>query len=109
MFAFQRDIKDTKCGEGVTRKILGSGGNLMLVEVKFAKGAVGEVHTHIHEQVSYIVEGAFEFHFDGDKKVLQKGDSVYVPSNVPHGVVALEENSVIVDVFTPQREDFLQK
>mgnify|MGYP000933821257 CR=1 FL=1 len=107
MFVDNKSVKACVCGEGQTRKILGAGGSLMMVEVTFAKGAVGTVHSHPHEQVSYVVRGSFEFNLDGDKRTIMAGDSVYVPSNVKHGVMAFEEGSVIVDVFTPQREDFL--
>ncbi len=93
--------------EGVKRKILSRGGKLMAVEFSFKKGAVGSVHSHPHEQIGYIVKGRFELEMEGKKEEIQAGDSYYVPANVPHGVVALEDG-VIFDVFTPQREDFLQ-
>ena len=91
---------------GVTRRVLARGGNIMGVEVTFKKGAIGSVHKHVHEQVSYIVSGSFEYTVDGKMYYLKVGDSYYVPENVEHGVAALED-SVILDVFTPQREDFL--
>ncbi len=78
----------------------------MLVEVCFKKGSRGYVHTHPHEQISYVRKGSFEFELDGKREVISVGDSVYVPADKPHGVLALED-SVIVDTFTPQREDFL--
>ena len=91
---------------GVERRILALGGRLMAVEFRFKKGAVGEVHTHPHEQIGYIVEGSFEVETDGNKAIAEAGDSYYAAPDVPHGVVALEDG-VIFDVFTPQREDFL--
>jgi quercetin dioxygenase-like cupin family protein len=94
-------------GNGLRRKILARGGKLMMVEVYFDKGGIGAVHSHPHEQVSYIVKGAFEFNIEGKKDVVTAGDTVYIGSNVPHGVVALED-SLIVDIFTPQRVDFLK-
>jgi quercetin dioxygenase-like cupin family protein len=108
MFAMNRDVTPTPCGDGVCRKILGMGGSLMMVEVTFRKGGVGDVHAHPHEQVSYIAKGSFEFTLNGETKVVSVGDSIYIPSNAPHGTVALED-SVIVDVFSPIREDFLGK
>lgn len=107
MFIHTDELTYTPCGEGVKRKILGHGGTMMMVEVVFEKGAIGAAHTHVHEQVSYIVEGSFEFTIDGDTQVVRKGDSMYIPSNANHGTTALEEGSIILDVFTPQREDFL--
>jgi quercetin dioxygenase-like cupin family protein len=107
MIAFGKLTPSLKVGDGVSRKLLTHGGDLMMTEVTFEKGAVGEVHKHVHEQISYIVKGSFEFELDGDYKTVNVGDSIYVPSNIPHGVRALEEGSVILDVFTPQRQDFL--
>jgi len=101
-------ITPNDLGGGVVRRVMSHGGNMMAVEVSFKKGAVGDVHTHVHEQISYIVEGKFEFTMGDDKYILEKGDTYYVKPNIPHGVVALED-SVILDVFVPQREDFLQK
>ncbi|AET62109.1 Cupin 2 conserved barrel domain protein [Paenibacillus terrae HPL-003] len=91
-----------------SRKILGMGGTLMMVEVTFRKGGVGEVHSHDkHEQVSYIVKGSFEVRVGDETCILKAGDSFYAGYNVLHGVKALED-SVILDVFNPFREDFLE-
>ena len=79
----------------------------MMTEVSFQKDAIGTIHSHLHEQVSYIVQGSFEFNLDGKIQRVVKGDSIYIPSNTLHGVKALEDNSILLDVFTPQREDFL--
>ncbi|NMA84806.1 MAG: cupin domain-containing protein [Epulopiscium sp.] len=108
MIIKNQSIELETVGEGVQRKILASGGDMMTVEVHFKKGAIGAVHTHPHEQISYILAGSFEFEMNGKKEVLQVGDTYYVGPNVPHGVVALED-AIILDVFTPQREDFLKK
>lgn len=100
-------VSSKQVDPGVKRKILASGGSLMSVEVQFQKGAIGAIHSHPHEQVSYVIKGSFEFELDGQKKVIKTGDSYYVNPGVAHGVVALED-SIILDVFTPQREDFLK-
>lgn len=109
MFVFGEKIKAVPTEEGVKRKLLGYGGTLMMTEVTFEKDAVGSIHSHPHEQVSYITRGSFEFNLDGEVQIVRQGDSIYIPSGIRHGVKALEENSTILDVFTPQREDFLQE
>ncbi|HBG12489.1 MULTISPECIES: cupin domain-containing protein [Lacrimispora] len=91
---------------GITRRILARGGSLMGVEASFIKGAVGSVHKHPHEQVSYIVSGSFQYEADGVKYILKAGDSYYVEPESLHGATALED-SIILDIFTPQREDFI--
>ena len=100
-------VEATDLGEGVTRKILASGGTMMTVQFSFEKGAVGTPHTHVHEQVGYVLQGRFELTLGHDKTTLETGDTYYVPSNTVHGVVALEDG-VLLDVFTPQRQDFLE-
>jgi quercetin dioxygenase-like cupin family protein len=91
-----------------SRKIRAHGGSLMMVEVMFEAGALGYEHTHVHEQVCYCLAGEFEFSVDGQKTHLRPGDSVYIPPSAPHGVVCLSQGRLL-DVFTPQRDDFLKK
>lgn len=92
-------------GHGIQRKILGHDHKLMLVLVRFEKGAVGTPHHHIHRQVSYVESGSFEVPIDGNTKVLRQGDSFFVAPDLEHGVVALEDGS-LPDIFTPVREEF---
>ena len=93
-------------GDGVKRKILCYDSGLMMVHVRFAKGAIGSVHAHPHRQVTFVEQGSFEVQIAKVKTILRKGDSFIVPPDVEHGVVALEDGD-LVDVFTPAREDFL--
>ncbi len=79
---------------------------LMMVEFGFEKGGVGALHSHPHVQASYIAEGRFEVTIDGRTQTLGVGDSFIVPSNLVHGVKALEVGR-LVDSFTPHRADFI--
>ena len=101
-----QDILPTHPAPGITRRILAHGGQMMGVEASFEKGAVGEAHRHPHAQVSYILSGSFQYEVEGKTYNLHKGDSYYVAPNELHGATALED-AVILDIFTPQREDFL--
>lgn len=95
---------DDKC----FRRVLVHGPAMMLVEFRFKKGGVGTMHMHAHhEQVGYVAKGSFEITVGGEKKIAREGDCYYADRNVLHGVVALEEDSVLIDTFTPIREDFL--
>ena len=96
----------TPTDPGVRRRILTHNAHLMIVEFDFQKDAVGKLHSHPHIQASYVAEGAFEVTIDGRTETLRKGDSFIVPSNAVHGVKALEPG-LLVDSFTPAREDFL--
>ena len=107
MIVKNQSVELEDLGRGLKRKILARGGKLMMVEVYFDKNGIGAVHTHPHEQISYIAKGSFEFEINGKKDVVKAGDTVYIESDSPHGVIALED-SLIIDIFTPQREDFLK-
>lgn len=106
LFQTDSDIEWKDLGEGVQRKIFGYEDRVMMVKVKFEKGAIGSLHEHHHTQVSYFESGVFEVTISGQKKVLKGGDGFFVPPNAVHGVVCLEAG-MIVDVFTPHRSDFL--
>ncbi len=107
MYVKISDVESSDLGEGVSRKILASGGTMMTVQFAFEKGAVGTPHTHVHEQVGYVLQGRFELTLADEEIIIEAGDTYYVPSNVVHGVVALEDG-ILLDVFTPQRQDFLE-
>jgi len=93
-------------GGGVSRKFLGYDNQIMMVQVKFEKGAEGSPHAHFHTQATYVAAGKFEFHIDGVKQIVEAGDGVYMEPNLLHGAVCLEEG-MLIDVFSPVREDFL--
>jgi len=106
-FIFNNDYEWETVGDGVRRKILGYDKDLMLVLVEFRKGSVGYVHKHPHKQISYLVSGSFEVNINGEKKIQKAGDVYFILPDIEHGVVALED-SVLIDVFNPHREDFVK-
>jgi unsaturated pyranuronate lyase len=93
-------------GPGLSRQILGWDNQIMMVKVKFEKGAVGAPHQHFHTQTTFCHSGKFEFTIDGEKHVVEPGDGLYIAPNLLHGAVCLE-SGVVLDVFSPVREDFL--
>ncbi len=95
-------------GDGIRRKIMGYTDDLMAVYLEFDKGAIGTPHSHeIHDQIGYVGSGSFEVEVDGKKQILKKGDAYIAKKHAVHGVVALEDKSVLLDMFTPKRDDFL--
>jgi quercetin dioxygenase-like cupin family protein len=98
----------TELGDGIRRKIVGHTPGLMSVLVQFDRGAVGTAHAHDgHDQIAYVISGAFEAEIGGIKRVLRTGDAFVAARNTMHGVVALEQGSTLLDQFTPRREDYL--
>ena len=100
-------VKWTNVAPGVQRAILAYDESVMLVKVQFEKGAIGRLHQHLHVQISYVESGQFEVEVGGVKKVLHQGGTFFVPSNVWHGVICLEEG-VLMDTFSPMRKDFIE-
>ncbi|MFY0625225.1 MAG: cupin domain-containing protein [Reichenbachiella sp.] len=93
-------------GGGVSRKFMGYDNQIMMVQVKFEKGALGSPHKHFHTQATQCVSGKFEFIIDGQKQIVKAGDGVYIEPNLLHSATCLEEG-ILIDVFSPVREDFL--
>lgn len=96
----------TETSPGNRRAVLSHRPELMLVAFSFDKGAIGALHSHPHTQVSYVATGVFEVTVDGITTTLPTGSSFIVAPNLVHGVVALEEG-LLIDTFTPRRDDFL--
>ncbi len=94
-------------GVGVKRKIMAYDERLMMVKVAFETGGVGVVHQHLHTQITHVQSGVFEIEIDGEKQILKSGDAFFIPTNVLHGAVCLEEG-ILIDVFSPMREDFIK-
>jgi quercetin dioxygenase-like cupin family protein len=105
-FVISDDIAWDSAAEGIERKVLGHDDHLMMVCVRFKKGAVGTLHHHSNRQISYVESGLFEVTINGNKKILKQGDCFVVAPNLVHGVIALEKGSLI-DIFNPSRADFL--
>jgi len=105
-FIESKSVEWQQMAVGVRRKILTYDEKIMLVRVEFEKGGIGTLHQHHHVQVSNVESGVFEVEISGIKKVLHAGDVFHVPSNEWHGAVCIEAG-VLIDVFTPMREDFV--
>ncbi|MBT9329779.1 cupin domain-containing protein [Paracidobacterium acidisoli] len=90
---------------GLLRQVLAYSGDLMLVRHLAEPGWVGTRHSHSHEQLVYVVRGRIRLACGDTESELAAGDSIIVPGGVEHQARALED-SEILDVFTPCREDY---
>jgi len=102
-----KDIAGSSGGPGVTRRILAYCDKLMTVENSFETGAEGPIHTHPHTQISYVVKGRFRYTIGNESREVSAGDTMCKQNEVKHGCVCLEKG-VILDIFTPMREDFIK-
>ena len=109
-FAFKsnRQAKPVEMFPGVVRRTLSSGDRLTLCEITLDEGAAVPIHSHEHEQAGYVARGRLLFEIGGQRVELSAGDGYVVPGNMPHGVTALEP-SVAVDIFSPPREEYLER
>lgn len=105
-WVYNTNVPAQDCAEGVVRRVLAYSEELMCVENTFEEGAIGALHSHPHTQITYVVEGVFEFTIKEETKVVRKGDTMLTVDGVIHGCKCLEKG-VLLDVFTPMREDFV--
>ncbi len=107
-FAFVDQEPITLTPDGGRRRILSHAPNLMLVELAFDANVTTWLHSHPHEQITYVIDGEIECLIENETpKRLRAGESVYFPANVKHHIRTLTD-ARLVDCFTPAREDFLQ-
>ena len=78
----------------------------MCVENTFRTGAVGALHSHPHTQITYVASGVFEFTIGDEVHTVKQGDTLLKENGVIHGCIC-KEAGVLVDIFTPMREDFI--
>ena len=106
IWVLEAEADGENVAQGLERKVLAYGAEMMCVQNSFVKGGVGGLHSHPHTQIAYIAAGVFEFTIDGETKTVRRGDSMFIQGGVPHGCACLEKG-VVLDLFTPMREDFV--
>jgi quercetin dioxygenase-like cupin family protein len=89
----------------IVRKVIHTG-QMTIARLNISKDAVVPEHSHMNEQVANVERGSLLFHIGGVDQVVGAGESLVIPPHVPHRVVALED-TVVTDVFTPRREDWI--
>jgi quercetin dioxygenase-like cupin family protein len=115
MFFMDKDLETKRVDDNTLRRILAYGDGLMNALIIFEKGFSEDTeipyHKHEHVQSTYVLQGSFNFSIKypdhTETHVVHVGDAIYFPANLEHGCVPLEDNSRLVDSFTPIREDFL--
>jgi quercetin dioxygenase-like cupin family protein len=93
-------------GEGIERQMIW-GHRVMVCRLRFRPHVITVVHTHPHEQITIVERGRLRFTIAGVERVASAGDVLYFSSHVAHGATVLDEEVVLIDIFSPVREDFL--
>ena len=84
------------------------GRDIMVARVLLKKGCIVPEHSHLNEQVTYILEGALKFWIDGQEIVVKAGEVLTIPPDMPHKAEAMMD-TVDLDVFNPPRADWVNK
>ena len=91
---------------GIKRRTVVAGTTMYQMHAELAAGSQLPEHTHAQEQIAHVVRGRMRMIVAGVPHELGAGESIYLASNVPHGVETIEDTTVI-DTFSPPREDYL--
>jgi len=105
-----RDMPKEKVSDVLDRRLI-TGENVMLTHVYLKKGAIVPQHNHHNEQITYILEGGLRFWIGEDQSEVidvLAGEVLHIPSLVKHKAEALED-TIDVDIFSPPRQDWLDK
>jgi len=95
--------------EGVQLKVLVHGSKMLMAEFKLTAGSVVPEHDHPHEQAGYVVSGRVRMNVKGKQSFeAGAGGAWSIPGDVLHSAEVLED-AVVVEVFHPVREDFLDR
>jgi quercetin dioxygenase-like cupin family protein len=106
MFIRNPSVKPRELLPGATLKTLTWGSRTMLTQFNLQKGVQIPIHQHPHEQTGYVVSGRIRLIVADEQHEAGPGDSWCIPEDVPHGATA-QEDSVVVEVFSPVREDYM--
>jgi len=94
--------------EGIERQMI-VGENVMICRLRFAPNVVTPAHDHPHEQMTMVERGRVLFTIGDEQRIAKEGDVLHFPSGTWHGATMLDEEVILIDVFSPIREDFLGK
>ena len=91
---------------GIERQMI-VGGNLMICRLRIGANIVTPAHGHPHEQMTIVERGRVLFTIGDEQRIAEAGDVLHFPPGTWHGATMLEEEVILVDIFSPIREDFL--
>jgi quercetin dioxygenase-like cupin family protein len=99
-------IPSEPIADGIARQMMW-GDRVMICRLTFAPRVVTAPHSHPHEQIVLVERGRVRFTVDGRDYLASAGDIIHFRSGCLHGAAILDEETVLIDIFSPIREDFL--
>lgn len=100
-----RDAEQVQMAEGIYRRTMAITDEAMLCEFFLERGAQVPVHSHMNDQVGYVVYGKMEMTIGDEVCILYPGDSYAIPGGIQHSARALID-SLVIDTFSPPRNDY---
>ena len=107
-FFVVNELEAKEIADGVELRIV-SGKRMTMVFFHLAPGANIPEHSHPHEQMGTVLKGSIELALGEEKRIVKEGEAYHVPSNMIHSGRCLEASSEVLEVFSPPRDDLLQK
>jgi quercetin dioxygenase-like cupin family protein len=102
------DVPVEHIADGIERQMV-VGQRLMICRLRFRPHVETPVHSHPHEQITLVEKGRVRFVIGDTTRIAAAGDVLSFPSGVVHGTTILDEEAVLLDIFTPLREEFLTR
>jgi mannose-6-phosphate isomerase-like protein (cupin superfamily) len=107
-FNWMEIVKDLEPGPtlpaGMTRRGIALG-DVMLGLHEAVPHLKGTPHRHDSAQIAYVLKGKLRMSVEGEEKVLSPGEFAYVPAKALHGIESLDEDVLVLDIFSPPRAD----
>ena len=100
-------IPARRVGDGVMRQMV-HGERVMVCRLTIAARVTTDPHRHDHEQITMVERGRVRFLIESEDRLCGAGDVIVLPGGTWHGCTVLDEEAVLVDIFSPLREDFLE-
>ena len=100
-----KQITEERVTDMITRRVL-SGDKTMIVWWSMQAGAHAGAHQHPHEQIFWMLKGRMDFRLGNERRTCGPGDVAVIPGGVEHEAW-FPEDTEVVDVFAPRREEFL--
>jgi quercetin dioxygenase-like cupin family protein len=101
------DVPSEQINESIARRFI-TGDSVTVGRFELKRGGVVPVHSHANEQISMVISGALRFRIDGRETLVKAGEVMQIAGHVAHEVEVVED-TIVVDVFSPVRQDWIDK
>lgn len=105
-FRYPEDFKERKLTEGITLRLVW-GERIMLSYATFQPNSILATHRHTHEQTGIVIEGELSLTIGNETRLCVKGDAFTIPGKVEHNAASGDKPTIVVDTFSPLREDYM--